>query len=235
MSGTYERTFSVAVSIDRAWHACTDPEELAQWFFTPRGVEDDGAHFDLFGTDVSWEILELDAPHRLRYKQGPGPIPPLPGPIETCMTFEVDGTGTRISITHSGFGDGEDWAMSLESVSRGADESVADLILYLETGVGFARHPMESSFHGITAREIPAGLVVHGVTPGTYGHELGLQRGDILVEVAGAPVFGYRELWAIARSREPGTSATASWIRDGALLRGAATFGRRPVEHAVTF
>ena len=187
----------------------------------------------MFGTDVSWEILDFDPPNRLRYKQGPGPNPPLPGPIETCMTFEIDGTGTRISITHSGFGDGDDWAMSLESISRGADESVADLILYLETGVGFPRHPMEASFHGIQAREIAAGLVVHAVVPGTFGHELGLTRGDIIVEVAGAPVFGYRELWTIARSRQPGTPATVSWIRDGALHRGVATLGPRPVENVL--
>jgi uncharacterized protein YndB with AHSA1/START domain len=42
MSGTFERTFSVSVSIDRAWRACTDPDELAQWFFEPRGVRDGG-------------------------------------------------------------------------------------------------------------------------------------------------------------------------------------------------
>jgi S1-C subfamily serine protease len=150
------------------------------------------------------------------------------------MTFEIDGTGTRISITHSGFGDGEDWAMSLESISRGADESIADLILYLETGVGYARHPMERTFHGIQAREVPAGLRVHSVVPSTFGAELGLQQGDLVVEVDGAPVFGYRELWTIARSREPGTSVTASWIREGALHHGTATLDRRPIANAVT-
>ena len=28
MSGTYERTFSVSVPVERAWRACTDPDEL---------------------------------------------------------------------------------------------------------------------------------------------------------------------------------------------------------------
>jgi uncharacterized protein YndB with AHSA1/START domain len=228
MSGTYERTFSVSVPVERAWRACTHPDELARWFFAPAGTDGGEARFDLFGTEVAWTILELDPPRRLRYRQGPGPVPRLPGPIETCMTFEEEGSGTRISITHSGFGDGDDWATALESVSRGADESLADLILYLETGVGFARHPMERSFHGIQAREVPAGLVVHAVDPGTFGAALGLVPGDLVVEVGGAPVWGYRELWTLARATSPGTEATASWIRGGELHRSVATFGTRP-------
>jgi uncharacterized protein YndB with AHSA1/START domain len=225
MSGTYERTFSVSVPVERAWRACTDPDELARWFFTPTGTDEGEARFDLFGTEVAWTILELDPPRRLRYRQSGGPVPRLPGPIETCMTFEADGTGTRISITHSGFGDGDDWATALESISCGADESVADLVLYLETGVGFARHPMQGGYHGITAREVPAGLVVHAVDPGTFGASLELQRGDILVAAGGAPVFGFRELWTIARATPAGSELTASWIRGGELHHGSATMG----------
>jgi len=228
MSGNYERTFSVSVPIERAWRACTHPDELARWFFTPTGGDDGESRFDLFGTEVAYTILEVDPPHRLRYRHGPGPVPRLPGPIETCMTFEEEGSGTRISITHSGFGDGADWATALESISRGADESVADLILYLETGVGFARHPIERSFHGIQAREVPAGLVVHAVDPDTFGAALGLRPGDLVVEVGGAPVWGYRELWTVSRATTPGTEVTASWIRAGELHRGVATMGVRP-------
>ncbi len=228
MSGTYERTFSVSVPVERAWSACTDPDELARWFFTPTGGDEDESRFDLYGTEVTWTILEVDRPHRLRYRQGGGPAPRLPGPIETCITFEAQDTGTRITIVHSGFGDGDDWATALKSVSRGADESVADLILYLETGVGFPRHPIEGSYHGIQAQEVPAGLVVHAVDPGSFGALLGLARGDLLVEVGGAPVFGYRELWAVARATPPGQEATASWIRGGELHRGSAVLGSRP-------
>jgi uncharacterized protein YndB with AHSA1/START domain len=87
MSGTYERTFSVSVPVERAWRACTDPNELAQWFFTPTGTDEGEARFDLFGTEVAWTILELDPPRRLRYCQSGGPVPRLPGPIEMCATM----------------------------------------------------------------------------------------------------------------------------------------------------
>jgi hypothetical protein len=164
----------------------------------------------------------------LRYRQQPRSVPPVGGLIETCTTFEIEGTGTRITITHSGFGDGDQWDFILESMSAGSDESVADLILYLETGVGFPRHPVERGYHGIQAHEVPAGLVVYAVEPDTFATRLGLQRGDLLVELGGAPVFGYRELWTIARASEPGTETSAAWVRDRALYRGTAALGRRP-------
>ena len=69
MSGTYERTFSVSVPVERAWRACTDPDELAEWFFAPTGTDEGEARFDLFGTEVALTILELDPPRRLRYRQ----------------------------------------------------------------------------------------------------------------------------------------------------------------------
>jgi uncharacterized protein YndB with AHSA1/START domain len=228
MSGTYERTFSVSVPVERAWRACTHPEELARWFFTPTGHEGDESRFDLYGEEVAFTILEVDAPSRLRYRNAGGPALGRPGPIETCMTFEATDSGTRITIVHSGFGDGDDWATALESVSRGADETVADLILYLETGVGFPRHPVERSYHGIRAREVPAGLVVHAVEPDAYGARLGLEPGDLLVEVGGAAVFGYRELWTVTRLLAAGQEATAQWIRDGELHQGSAVLGARP-------
>jgi S1-C subfamily serine protease len=91
---------------------------------------------------------------------------------------------------------------------------------------------MEGGYHGIQAREIPAGLVVHAIDPGTFGASLDLQRGDILVAVGGAPVFGYRELWTVARATAVGSEVTASWIRGGELHHGSATMGRRPMVKA---
>ena len=52
------------------------------------------------------------------------------------VVFESTDSGTTVVITHSGFGDGEDWEQALEATSRGVDETIADLVCYLETGVG---------------------------------------------------------------------------------------------------
>jgi S1-C subfamily serine protease len=70
--------------------------------------------------------------------------------------------------------------------------------------------------------------MVHAVDPGAWGDRLGLQRGDILVDVGGAPVFGYAELWAVTRMTQPGAEMAAAWVRDRALHRATATLGPWP-------
>jgi uncharacterized protein YndB with AHSA1/START domain len=59
MSGTDERTFSVSVPVDRAWRACTHPEELARWFFSP---EVGGA--PVFGYRQLWTVARATPPSR---------------------------------------------------------------------------------------------------------------------------------------------------------------------------
>ena len=131
-------------------------------------------------------------------------------------------------ITHSGFGDGEDWEQALGATSRGVDETIADLVCYLETGVGVRRHPsMGESFHGIGAREVAAGLEVLSVQPGTFAAELGLAPGDIVVELAGAAVFGFPELNFFIREHRVGEPVAAAWVRNGQISRGTARLGAR--------
>ena len=76
---TLQRTFSVAVPVERAWRAMTDPKEMQQWFFafTP-AVDSDagvaGGEFDVFGVPATIEVLEVDHHHRLRYAEQGGPV-----------------------------------------------------------------------------------------------------------------------------------------------------------------
>jgi uncharacterized protein YndB with AHSA1/START domain len=231
MSRSFERTFEVRVPIDVVWTAMTDPDELNKWYF-PFHVDDEGtAHTEILGSDRPSEILEFDPPRKLRManRNGPdSPWPPLPeSTTEMTVALEATDSGTRVTITHSGFGDGDDWDRALDSVTRGSEESIADLILYLETGVPFPRHPAERSFHGIAAHTVPAGLKVQAVHPASFAQRLGLQPGDLVVEIGGAPVFGYHELWFFTREHNPGEIAAAAWIRDGELMRGSAELGSR--------
>lgn len=220
---TIQRTFSVAVPVDRAWRAMTDPEELAHWFFgfTPSDAGS-GGEFDMFGTPARIELLEADRPHRLRYAEEGGPVPTMHGRAEVTVTFEDVDVGTRITITRSGFGHGADWDAALESTGRGLEESIADLILYLETGVSFPRHPRQPTWPGLNGTESNGGLLIHTVDPDSFGERLGLKPGDVLVELGGAAVFGPRELMFFLRSHKPGEVADAAWARGGELMRGNA-------------
>jgi uncharacterized protein YndB with AHSA1/START domain len=215
---TVQRTFSVAVPVERAWRAMTDPKEMEQWFFafTP------AIEFDVFGVPATIEVLEVDHHHRLRYAEQGGPVQTVHGRAEVTVTFEDIDAGTRITITRSGFGDGADWDAAIESTSRGLEESIADFVLYVEGGVSYPRHQRQPCSPGVLGTDARGGLLVQSVTPESFAHRLGLRPGDVLVELGGAAVFGHRELLFFARSHQPGDVGEAAWVRAGTLLRGKA-------------
>lgn len=217
-----ERTFAVSVPVERAWQAMTDPAQLAQWFFAPVGDGDTPVGFDLYGSVAEIDVLEVDALRRFRYSETGGPVPKIDGYAEVTVTFEDLGSGTRITITRSGFGDGPDWDGALESVGRGLEESIADFVLYVETGVALPRHPAHRSGSGIVGSDAPAGLRVHRVEGDSFGSRLGLEPGDLLVELGGGALFGNRELLFFMREHAPGEQIDATWVRDGQVCRGRA-------------
>lgn len=121
------------------------------------------------------------------------------------------------------------------AVERGTDETLADLLLYLRTGVPFPRHNRgERSYLGLAALELPCGVEVRRVQPGAFADRIGLRPGDLLVALDGAGVFGLSDLAFFAKLRPAGAKAGARWIRDGALLEGSAVLGEgvAPLERA---
>lgn len=227
MSRTYERIFTVSVPVERAFRAMTDPEELAKWIAPLRQVDDQTfetqAPIDLDLGQIVVEEYEVN--RRVRYTE---PHEGRPFTTEVTVVFEEVETGTRVTFTRAGFDDGQKWDALFNAIAQGSDESLADLILYLETGVAFPRHFSERSYHGLDpAIETPAGVVVTEVDPGTFADRLGLQPGDIVVELGGAAVYRRSDLWFFVREHAAGEEADAAWIRGGQLMRGRALLGLR--------
>ncbi len=131
----YERTFTLAVPPERAWRAFTEPREMEAWF-RDRVHEFDArpggrVRYEMVGITVEG-VVEEARPHRLlRWTAGPGL---LPGPTVISVSFERVGGGTQITITQSGFGDGDEWLTELEDHALGWNQLITDLSLYLGTG-----------------------------------------------------------------------------------------------------
>ncbi len=111
MSETVLLEYEIASSIERVWHALTDPATLSQWMFFET---DDfqpvvGHHFRFRGkASTGWtaaidcEVLEVDEPHRLSYSWA---TEGLMGHHRTTVTWtlvEADGV-TRLHLEQSGF------------------------------------------------------------------------------------------------------------------------------------
>ena len=76
MSETVLLDYEIKSSIDRVWHALTDPGAMAQWMFFDAGDFQPvvGHHFQFRGkASIGWPgviecvVLEVDAPYRLSY------------------------------------------------------------------------------------------------------------------------------------------------------------------------
>jgi hypothetical protein len=195
-------------------------------------VSDDESHTtEILGEERASKVVEYEPPHRLRTvttmtgREGFGV---KPGTREMTIVLEAADSGTRVVITNSGFGDGAEWDADLEAVTHGLGETVADLQLYLQTGVAFPRH--HRGVHvdlGFSAKKIPAGVEVEAVQAGSFADKLGLEPGDVVVELDGAGVFGFAELQYFTKTHTPGDKAEAGWIRSGQLTRGSAELGAR--------
>jgi uncharacterized protein YndB with AHSA1/START domain len=218
MADRIEKVFTVAVEPARAWQLFADGTERAKWEASTYDIDAvaGGAFRWTIGQHLGeGEVLESVPEQLLRQHEVNAHAN-----SEVTVTFEAVESGTRITITHAGFGDGswDDW---LEGTSNGWDQAIADLIAYLETGVAARRFVVPFDNFGLRLRETTAGLRVTEVSPGGVGHQAGLVSGDLLLTAGGAPVFAIGELWAVARLvGRPGCDVELEWVHDSERRAG---------------
>jgi uncharacterized protein YndB with AHSA1/START domain len=115
---------------EKVWRALTEPKLLAAWLME-NDIRPEVGHRFTFraqpmpGWDgtVECEILEADAPHRLRYSwRGGGEA----HRIDTVVTWTLASTpkGTRLTLEHSGFLPSN--AMAFDGLGRGWRGKVAE-------------------------------------------------------------------------------------------------------------
>jgi len=132
---TLEKELFIKASPQRVFQALTRSSDLERWFLVKAEVDvrPGGAIRFEWGPGMFevGKILVCEAPHRLSYSweaNGPGP---------TTVTFELVGEndGTRLRLTHTGIGEGEDWDRYYTSVKSGWSAHLKDLAAWLETGI----------------------------------------------------------------------------------------------------
>jgi uncharacterized protein YndB with AHSA1/START domain len=217
-------TFVVGVPVARAWDAFADGEQRSQWEALrfeidprPGGL----LHWELPGLECDGRVEEVDEHRLLRHVELTGPH----ASSEVTVTFESVDAGTRITITHAGFGDSQTWRGALGGLSIGWSQAVADLVLYLQTGLAARRFTVVLGDPGARLADTPAGVEVREVAAGGCAEQAGMQAGDVVLTVCGAPVFTSRELWVMLRSRGPGGGFDFEYARGNERLAGAGTLG----------
>lgn len=212
----WEKTFEIAVPVDRVWQAVTDRETL-QVLLSPPGSADDAEGGGPAGGMPGLEILEAVPLQKLRWVQSQEGAPHK---AEFTLVFEDRETGSAITVTRYGFGEGEDADIFSDAHRLGWEHGFRDLVLYLETGQIVKRHydGCTRSCLGISYRETPGGVQVCRVGKVGVGADAGLQRGDRIVRIAGVPIYTRADVWATNGFHDPGTEVELEFVRAGELL-----------------
>jgi uncharacterized protein YndB with AHSA1/START domain len=135
---TIVRELVLRASPERVFAAWTEPAELARWFGTRAEVDlrvggrwrfvwATGEGTEAHGTGV---YRVIDPPRRLVYTwedNGAGP---------TVVTVELtpEDDGTRLRVTESGFGEGDDWDRHYQDNSDGWTAELEELRAWIEEG-----------------------------------------------------------------------------------------------------
>jgi uncharacterized protein YndB with AHSA1/START domain len=204
MSGKWSRTFEVSVPVERVWRAFTEEAEMLRR--QPEGAPPDP------NTAVPLKVLDIQPLRLLRWEQEGGSLPER---MEFTVTFESSDRGSRFTVTRCGFGESEDADVFSDANALGWECGFMDLVLYLETGHSVRRHffGCNKSFTGVVFANRDWGVEVLRVTPGSFGAEAGLARGDRVVRMGGVPIYERRDVWCLLEEHDPGKEIEVEFIR----------------------
>ena len=181
-----------------AYRAFTSSTALREWLCDVATVEPHPGgrmylwwrgEFSSYGT-----YLELDENKHVKFRWHGSPDP---APTEATVTFTERDGGTLVQIEHAVPGE-ESWQSIGETFRQNWVESFENLKSVLETGIDLriANRPMLGILPGDFTKEqakalnIPVreGLRLDGVVEGMGAEGAGLQRDDVLVEMAGKTI-----------------------------------------------
>ena len=199
------RTFEFAAPADVVWAAFVDTPRPTTWNDALARGQVDGEH------RASWSDRDDDIG------------------IEMSMRLEVTetATGSRVTLTRSGFGEGDMFEIRQTSKLVAWGEAMHDLAVYLETGQDLRRlhaphpeHPISAT--GVQFREELGGLRTTTVQPGSFGAHAGLEVVDLVARLAGVPVFDRTDLWLLQRIAVPGEETSVHFVRGKELCEASA-------------
>lgn len=131
---TIEKKLYIAAAPERVYRAFTTKEDLERWFVTRAEVDArPGGVFNLWWKEntVPGEFVALDPPRSFTFTWDDGPK----YGVTTCrLEFIPENDGTVVQLTHTGFGQGENWDELYDGVKDGWNEELDYLKTWLETG-----------------------------------------------------------------------------------------------------
>ena len=197
-----ETSFELATSPAQAWRALeevslqhTGPDRPDEWW--------------LPGWECAATEISRDVGRQLTVRKA---APPCEGSVIE-VTFEHTASGSRVRVVQSGF-DQAFIDMAGESFFTHAARIYTDLHAFFETGVVAERAWRPPTRLGFTTTSLAHGPSVVSIEDGTWAQRVGLQPGDLVFTLQGAPTFTAADVALIRYLVRTGDELTVSWARD---------------------
>jgi len=241
MADERQVTFEIVIqtTAELAFEALTKASELREWCSDEARTDPHpGGRLDLgwnSGYRAQGHFTAVEAPHRVAFTWQGGE------PAETLVeaTVEPLPAGVRVRLVHSGFGEGDAWDRAVAESEQGWGPGLENLKSTLETGVDlrFVRKPFMGIFLDILTPEraekegiaADAGIYINTALEGSPAQAAGLQRGDVILSMAGKPTPGYHELGNVLGAHHSGDVLPMEVVRGHERLAMEITLGRRTI------
>jgi hypothetical protein len=199
----FEATFVVSIPRAQAWKRLLDAEPVPGSPVSPAPGQ-----IWIPAIEGAAEEIESVAEERLRATKVTEPC----AGTEIVITLEDDASGTRITVVQSGFGTG--LAGQRAWLASGWATIVADFAAFFSRGIALGRHVTMWWSIGCDVAETDEGLVVGDVYGDGFAARAGLERDDLILQLAGTPVIDVRDLSILVRGPlQTGVETTARVLR----------------------
>lgn len=222
---TYERTLEFSLPVSRSWNLFVEPSETSAWLLPFEEKPDGHSETTIEGQPTVKLVVEnFEREILLRTRMSGGNIP---GSTVMTARFTDSSVGSRVEVTHHGFGDPQKWEVFGTSLRRGWEEAFCDLIVYVRTGVRMARH-IDDRRASIAAWPLQRdwGIELAEVFSGGYSDQVGMVRGDILLKLDRAAIYNVADIWTFARARPAGDQVEATFIHGREVRKGTGLLSR---------
>jgi uncharacterized protein YndB with AHSA1/START domain len=162
-----------------------------------------------------------------------------PGPTQVEINFPPHEAGTLVNLDHRGLGSGETWENPAREFKKGWEQGLENLASLLETGADLrlTRRPMlgilyadfNAEIAGELAVPVSEGVRLGGVVDGLSAQKAGLQKNDVLVELAGVALKEWGDLAPILQGHRAGERVELVYYRGGARHSISMTLAQRPL------
>ena len=233
-------TQSINASPKQAFYAFTHASAFNEWLSDFASViPHPGGRIYLWwnsGYFSSGEITEVDPERRLSFTwHGRNE----PADTQVDINFEAENGTTLIRLEHTGFGDGEAWAKTIQECRTGWEKGMENLVSIFETGedLRYTRRPMlgilVDDFDKDIAKQlgvpVDQGIRIAEPIEGMGAKAAGLLKDDVMIALDGLDISDFPDLTNALQPHQAGDKVEIIFYRGSEKESAKMELSSRPI------